>query len=106
MPMWISRQQLEVAYVIFIQVQKDEKLDTMPEIMKKGSPKMVLTPAVAAIEHEAAPVWSLNDCAMAVSDVEAEHVLDTFKTQTEAIDWSKKNGHTPHVARVACVSSV
>jgi hypothetical protein len=23
-----------------------------------------------------------------------------FKTQHEAIEWAKKNGHTPHVARV------
>jgi hypothetical protein len=30
----------------------------------------------------------------------ADHVLGTFKTQHEAIEWSKKNGHTPHVARV------
>jgi hypothetical protein len=24
-----------------------------------------------------------------------DHVLQTFKTQGEAIDWAKKNGHTP-----------
>jgi hypothetical protein len=30
----------------------------------------------------------------------ADRVLATFKTQKEAIDWAKKNGHTPHVARV------
>ena len=30
----------------------------------------------------------------------ADHVLQTFKTQRDAIDWAKKNGHTPHVARV------
>jgi hypothetical protein len=30
----------------------------------------------------------------------ADHVLATFKTQAEAIDWAKKNGHRPHVARV------
>jgi hypothetical protein len=30
----------------------------------------------------------------------AEHVLVTCKTQHEAIEWAKKNGHTPHVARV------
>jgi hypothetical protein len=29
-----------------------------------------------------------------------DHVLATFKTQSEAIDWAKKNGHRPHVARV------
>ena len=29
----------------------------------------------------------------------ADHVLQTCKTQHEAIDWAK-NGHTPHVARV------
>ena len=30
----------------------------------------------------------------------ADHVLQTFKTQHEAIEWAKKTGHTPHVARV------
>ena len=30
----------------------------------------------------------------------ADHALQTFKTQHEAIDWAKKNGHFPHVARV------
>jgi hypothetical protein len=29
----------------------------------------------------------------------ADHVLGTFKTQREAIDWAKKNGHSPLVAR-------
>jgi hypothetical protein len=27
-------------------------------------------------------------------------VLATFKTQHDAIEWAKKNGHTAHVARV------
>ena len=30
----------------------------------------------------------------------AEHALATFRTQREAIDWAKRSGHTPHVARV------
>jgi hypothetical protein len=30
----------------------------------------------------------------------ADHVLSTFKTQREAIDWAKVQGHTPLVARV------
>jgi hypothetical protein len=30
----------------------------------------------------------------------ADHVLATFKTQREAIDWSRKLGHAPLVARV------
>lgn len=30
----------------------------------------------------------------------ADHVLPTFKTQKEAIDWAHKNNHTPLVARV------
>jgi len=30
----------------------------------------------------------------------ANHVLGTFGTQQEAITWAKKNGHSPHVARV------
>lgn len=30
----------------------------------------------------------------------AYHALGTFKTQREAIEWAKSNGHVPHVARV------
>jgi hypothetical protein len=30
----------------------------------------------------------------------ADHVLATFKTQREAIDWSRKQGHAPLIARV------
>ena len=35
-----------------------------------------------------------------VVEEHADQVLATFKTQHEAIEWAKKNGHTPHVARV------
>ncbi|MGH6878514.1 MAG: hypothetical protein ACREHV_14225 [Rhizomicrobium sp.] len=30
----------------------------------------------------------------------AEHVLHTDATQEAAVAWAKKEGHTPHVARV------
>ena len=30
----------------------------------------------------------------------ADHALATFKTQHEAIEWARKNGHSPHVSRV------
>ena len=30
----------------------------------------------------------------------ANHVLAEFKTQKDAIDWARKNGHAPLVARV------
>jgi hypothetical protein len=30
----------------------------------------------------------------------ADHALATFKTQREAIEWAKKQGHDPLVARV------
>jgi hypothetical protein len=30
----------------------------------------------------------------------ADHVLATFPTQKEAIDWAKRQGHAPLVARV------
>jgi hypothetical protein len=30
----------------------------------------------------------------------ADHVLGTFKTQKDAIDWAKANGYHPLVARV------
>jgi hypothetical protein len=36
---------------------------------------------------------------MVVED-HADHVLATFKTQHEAIEWAKDNGHNPLVARV------
>jgi hypothetical protein len=32
--------------------------------------------------------------------VHADHVLATFRTQHEAIEWAKRSGHPPHVARV------
>jgi hypothetical protein len=35
-----------------------------------------------------------------VVEDQADHVLATYHTQKEAIDWAKKNGHSPHVARV------
>jgi hypothetical protein len=34
----------------------------------------------------------------------ADHVLQTFKTQHEAIEWAKTTGHAPHVARVRHLS--
>ena len=30
----------------------------------------------------------------------ADHVLETFKTQHDAIEWAKRQGHSPHIARV------
>ena len=30
----------------------------------------------------------------------ADHVLETFKNQREAIEWAKREGHNPHVALV------
>ena len=30
----------------------------------------------------------------------ADHVLQTFKTQREAIDWAHRQGHHPLIARV------
>ena len=30
----------------------------------------------------------------------ADHVLETFKTQHEAVEWARKQGHHPLVARV------
>lgn len=35
----------------------------------------------------------------------ADHVLESFTTQAEAIDWAKKNGHSPHVTRVRHLNS-
>ncbi len=35
-----------------------------------------------------------------VVETQGDQVLATTRTQQEAIDWSKRNGHSPHVARV------
>lgn len=35
-----------------------------------------------------------------VVETQGDQVLTTTRTQQEAIDWSKRNGHSPHVARV------
>jgi hypothetical protein len=35
-----------------------------------------------------------------VAEDHADHVLGTFKTQEAAVEWAKKQGHTPLVARV------
>jgi hypothetical protein len=35
-----------------------------------------------------------------VVEDQADRVLRTTRTQKEAIDWAKANGHSPHVARV------
>jgi hypothetical protein len=35
-----------------------------------------------------------------VVEEQGDRVLNTFKTQGEAIIWAKSKGHSPHVARV------
>ena len=35
-----------------------------------------------------------------VVEEQGDRVLETFKTQAEAIAWAKSEGHSPHVARV------
>jgi len=35
-----------------------------------------------------------------VVETQGDQQLGTFRTQADAITWSKSNGHTPHVARV------
>ena len=35
-----------------------------------------------------------------VVEDQADHILGTFNTQQAGIEWAKRNGHTPHVARV------
>jgi hypothetical protein len=35
-----------------------------------------------------------------VVEDDADHALATFKTQREAIDWARNQGHAPLVARV------
>jgi len=40
---------------------------------------------------------AIDDC---VVEDHADHVLGTFNTQREAIDWARKEAHHPLVARV------
>lgn len=35
-----------------------------------------------------------------VAEDHADHVLQTFKTQREAIEWAREQGHHPLVARI------
>jgi hypothetical protein len=35
-----------------------------------------------------------------VAEDRADHVLATFKTQREAVEWAQSQGHSPLVARV------
>jgi hypothetical protein len=57
---------------------------------------------MATVYVEARPMGRQDGSPIADDVVEdhADHALATFKTQHEAIEWSKKNGHSPHVARV------
>jgi hypothetical protein len=41
--------------------------------------------------------WPIEDY---VVEDHADNVLGIFKTQEQAIDWAKKKGHSPLVARV------
>ena len=51
---------------------------------------------------EARPKGRLEGSAVEDFVVEdhADHVLAAFKTQSEAIEWARKNNHSPLVARV------
>ena len=57
---------------------------------------------MAVVYVEARPKGRPEGSAIADYVVEdhADHSLGTFPTQKDAIDWAKKNGHSPHVARV------
>ncbi|WP_426435442.1 hypothetical protein [Bradyrhizobium genosp. P] len=44
--------------------------------------------------HDGAPIEDY------VVEDQADSILAAYKTQREAIEWAKQNGHTPHVARV------
>ena len=48
--------------------------------------------------HEGEPIHDY------VAEDHADHVLATFSTQKEAIDWAKAEGHHPLVARVRHLS--
>jgi hypothetical protein len=53
---------------------------------------------------EARPKDRLEAIQDYVVEDHADHVLGTFKTQKEAIDWAKAKGHAPLVARVRHLS--
>ena len=55
---------------------------------------------MANVYVEARPKGSEGPIADYVVEDHADHVLRTFKTQHEAIEWAKKEGHKPLVARV------
>jgi hypothetical protein len=57
---------------------------------------------MAAVYVEARPKGRPEGSAIQDYVVEdhADHVLFTSSTQHAAIEWAKKNGHAPHVARV------
>jgi hypothetical protein len=57
---------------------------------------------MANVFVEARPKGRLEGTAIEGYVVEdhADHVLHTTATQQDAIDWARKNGHMPHVARV------
>jgi hypothetical protein len=46
--------------------------------------------------------WGARKAAQSMTSSEdhADHVLAAFKTQREAIEWARKNNHSPLVARV------
>jgi hypothetical protein len=56
--------------------------------------------AMANVYIEARPKGRLEAIQDYVVEDHADHVLGTFKTQKEAIDWAKAKGHVPLVARV------
>jgi hypothetical protein len=57
---------------------------------------------MAVVYIEARPKSQTADAPVTDDVVEdhADHVLGSFLTQTDAVYWAKKNGHTPHIARV------
>ena len=57
---------------------------------------------MATVYVEARPKGRLEGTPIAdyVVDDLADHPLGTFRNQQEAIDWARRNGHSPHVARV------
>jgi hypothetical protein len=56
--------------------------------------------AMANVYIEARSKGRLEAIQDYVVEDHADHVLGTFKTQKEAIDWAKAKGHAPLVARV------
>ena len=60
----------EIAEVILSEIRQRKDVYILPVVMQRGSPKCLVAPAVAAINHHPPAVWRGDDGALAVTDIE------------------------------------